>query len=345
VTAAVALLGYAFVLLTAGVLALSRAGWPDRAPRLAVAAWLALLGSAVASVVLGGLALVLPAAGVSTNLARLLAACAMALRDQYAHPGGAALAGLGAALAVGVTGRVIWCAAGTFRAASRARSRHRRGLTLAGRPDRRLGAVIIDHDEPAAWCLPGAGRPVVLTSAAIRALGDAELAAVIAHERAHQRGRHHLLVGLAGSLTAAFPRVPAFRTGHQQVARLVELIADDAAAATSPRLTVAGALLTVAAPAPAGAAALGAGGSATAARIRRLIAAPAPLGRAATATGLFAVAVAMALPLVLLTGPAFATSCQDHCLHPGMSPAAAAGDMRPGGPAGHDSPRCGNECS
>ena len=55
---------------------------------------------------------------------------------------------------------------------------------------------------------PAAGRPVVLTSAAVEALDDTQLAAVLAHERAHQRGRHHLLVSLAGSLAAAFPRVP-----------------------------------------------------------------------------------------------------------------------------------------
>ncbi len=43
---AVALLGYAILLLTAGAAALARARWADRAPRLAVAAWLALTGSA-----------------------------------------------------------------------------------------------------------------------------------------------------------------------------------------------------------------------------------------------------------------------------------------------------------
>jgi hypothetical protein len=57
VIAALALLGYAALLLTAGAAALARARWADRAPRLAVAAWLALTGSAVVSVVLGGAAM------------------------------------------------------------------------------------------------------------------------------------------------------------------------------------------------------------------------------------------------------------------------------------------------
>ena len=76
---AVALLGYAALLLTAGAAALARARWADRAPRLAVAAWLALTGSAVVSVVLGGVALVVPTIHVSASLSALLAACVMAL--------------------------------------------------------------------------------------------------------------------------------------------------------------------------------------------------------------------------------------------------------------------------
>jgi len=329
VIAAAVLLVYAGLLLFAAAPTLARARWPGRAPRLAIAAWFALAGSAVASVALGGLALVVPTVRVSAGLAQLLAACVMALRAQYAHPGGAALAGAGAVLALAVTGRASWCTARTLAGAARARRRHRRGLALAGRPDQRLGAVVVDHDEPAAWCLPGAGRPVVLTTAAIGALDDAQLAAVLAHERAHQRGRHHLLVSLARSLAAAFPRVPALRRGHEQVARLVELLADDAAAAAAPRLKVAEALLAVGAPAPVGAAALGAGGTTTAARIRRLIAAPAPLCRAATAAGLLTVIAVLAVPLVVLAGPAVAARGENYCPHARPHTAAAAHTRTP----------------
>lgn len=155
----------------------------------------------------------------------------------------------------------------------------------------------------------------MLTTAAVGVLDDASLVAVLAHERAHQRGRHHLLVSLAGSLAAAFPRIRAFRQGHEQVARLVELLADDAAAAASPRLKVAEALLALSAPAPApaAAAALGAGGSAAAARIRRLIAAPAPLGRSRTTAGMLTVAALAAFPVLVLAGPAAAVSGQGYC--------------------------------
>jgi hypothetical protein len=330
VIAAAGLLGYAVLLLAAGAPALAGARWPDRAPRLAIAAWFTVTGSAVASVILGGLALLVPTVRVSGGLARLLAACVMALRAQYAHPGGAAMAGAGTVLALAVTARVGWCAAATLARAAAARRRHRLALRVAGRPDPALGAVVVDHAQPAAWCLPGASRSVVVTTAAVAALDDSQLTAVLAHERAHQRGRHHLLVSLAGSLAAAFPRVPAFGRAHEQVARLTELLADDAAARVSHRLTVAEALLALGAPAPAAAAALGAGGSTAAARIRRLIAAPAPLSRAAAAAGMLTVAALLALPLAFLAGPAAAAAGKNYCHHPPPAAAAHAAD-RSGG--------------
>jgi hypothetical protein len=116
-------------------------------------------------------------------------------------------------------------------------------------------------------------------------------------------GRHHLLVSLGAVPAAAFPWVTAFRTARDEIARLAELAADDAAATRSPRLAVAEALLTLGA-APAGAAALGAGGSSAAARVRRLIAAPNPLGRMATTGWALAVAALAVCPFVLLLGPA-----------------------------------------
>lgn len=112
--AAMCLLAYAWLLLTVGASRLARAGWPDRAPKLAIAAWLALNGSAVSSVILGGVALVVPTARVSYHLAGLLAACVLAVQARYAHPGGAALAGAGVVLAVAVAARLCWCTARTL---------------------------------------------------------------------------------------------------------------------------------------------------------------------------------------------------------------------------------------
>jgi bla regulator protein blaR1 len=119
VIAAAALLAYAGLLLAVGPL-LARIRWPDRAPRLAIAAWLALAYSAVASVALAGLALLVPTERLSGLLARLLTACGMALRAQYAHSGGPAVAAAGGMLAAVVVARLTWSAVTTLAATARA---------------------------------------------------------------------------------------------------------------------------------------------------------------------------------------------------------------------------------
>ena len=317
--AAAALLGYAVLLMTAAAPALASVGWPERAPRLAIAVWLALAFSVIMSVMLAGLAMLVPAPQVSRGLAWLLAVCGWQLRARYAHPGGTALAAAGVLVAVVLAARLAWCALSSMSASARAGRSHRLRLRLAGRRDDRLGVLVVEHREPAAYCMSGASRPVVLTTAALRLLDEPQLAAVLAHERAHQAGRHHLLVSLAAVPAAAFPWVPAFRQARDEVARLAELAADDVAAARSPRLAVAEALLTLgAAPAaPAVAWALGAGDSTAGARVRRLIAAPNPLSRAASAAGALAVAALVALPLILLAAPAFGALGTGHHPRPG----------------------------
>lgn len=322
-----ALLGYAALLLTAGAPALARAGWPEHAPRLAITAWLALTGSALVSVILGGLALTVPMTVFGGGAAGMLAACLTVLRAVYAHPGGAALGGAGAVLALATLGRLTWCGASALMRAGRERRRHRRLLALIGQPDPASGAVIVGHREPAAYCLPGRGSQIVLTTGAVESLDPAQMRAVLAHERAHLRGRHHLLVTLAGAPAAAFPWITGFRMACGQVARLAELRADDEATTAVPRLEVAEALLRLGA--PAFAAALAAGGPDTAARIRRLTTAPTPVGRVrAVSVAAGAVAVVL-LPLVLIAGPPLVLGSH-HCPHtdPGaatvVSPAAGA---------------------
>ena len=304
--AAAALLGYAVLLLTAGAPVLARAGWPERAPRLAMAAWIALAFSAIVSVVLAGLVMLVPAPRVSRGISWLLATCGMQLRARYAHPGGAALGAVGVLVALILARRLAWCAWATLTATARAGRRHRLRLRLAGRQDDRLGALVVEHAEPAAYCMPGANRPVVLTTAALRLLDDTQLAAVLAHERAHQSGRHHLLVSLAAIPAAAFPRVPAFRhartrspgwpswppTMSRRRGRRGWPWPRRCSRSAPPRsCRRPRGRSPPAAPRPR-------------LRVRRLIAAPNPLSRAASAAGALAVAALVALPLVLLAAPA-----------------------------------------
>jgi Zn-dependent protease with chaperone function len=197
----------------------------------------------------------------------------------------------GGLLAAAVAGRVAWAYGSVLAAARRRRSAHDDVLAVIARPGPAADVRIIDGDRPAVYCLPGRRR-IVLTTGALTRLGDGELDAVLAHERAHLSGRHHIMLALAVTLQRAFPSAGFFAVAARQVAYLVEIAADDAAVRRAPRLTVASALLAVAgAGVPAGT--LGAGGSAAAQRIQRLINPPPRDNRARRA-----------VTFVLLTGAA-----------------------------------------
>ncbi len=322
---ALLLLAYATLLATAGARALRRASWTERAPRLAIATWQTLTVSVVLSGVLAGLAMVVPLWQVSGTLANLLQACVLALRAQYAVPGGVVLALTGAVLAAGVIARTGFCLLTSLVHAAWERRRHRRALAIVGRHDARLGATIVDHPHPAAYCLPGVRRRVVLTTGALAALQERQLRAVLAHELAHVRGRHHLVLALAEALERAFPRVPAFRHGLTEVTRLIELLADDAASRASSRLTVAEALVALA-EARTPAAALGAGGAA-AARVRRLLRPHRPLGRVRTLFGSALAVLALAIPVVVAAGPAVAARDMNYCPLAGPVPPMSTSTM------------------
>jgi len=86
----------------------------------------------------------------------------------------------------------------------------------------------------------------VISSAALEALTPDQLAAVMAHERAHLRGHHHLVLAGARSLQRAFPRVPLFAAAPTELAALVEMVADDRAGRGGLGTDVATALLALA---------------------------------------------------------------------------------------------------
>ncbi|MFD7404181.1 M56 family metallopeptidase [Streptomyces sp. NPDC059866] len=308
---ALPLLGYAVVLAVLAPMWLTRAGWTSRSPRLGIWAWQALTATVVVSVALAGLAVAVPSVAFSGSLADMLQACVLSLRAQYAAPGGAAVAASGTVLAVAVVGRVGWCLAAGLWRARRERSRHAEVLALVGSHRSDLGVTVLDDDRPAVYCLPGYGHRIVLTSATLAALEPSALDAVIAHERAHIRGRHHLVLGYAEALVRAFPRVALFRTAATETRRLVEMAADDEATRGSGRLTLAGALVELAG-AGAPASALAAGGD-VARRVRRLMGPHRPLRRVVVWGGALAAVAVLALPVVLATEPAVASIDMHAC--------------------------------
>ena len=303
----------AVILAVLGPTLLRRMSWLERSPRIGITAWQTLSVSIVLAVLLAGSSLAIPAIPWTINLADWIRTCAMALLAQYSTPGGAVVSTTGAAAASAILIRVAYCLAADRAIAARNRKVQLDALALIARPHLRYDALVVDHPAAAAYCLPGRIHQVVLTSAALSALDHNQLLAVLAHERAHLRGRHHLILAASDALQHAFPRVTAFRTARRELGRLVEMLADDSAARHSDRTTVATALVRLAEHGLTPAAVLGAGGESAPSRVRRLISPVRPLGAGKTTVAALAMGLLIALPLFLAIAPASAAGTMDPC--------------------------------
>ncbi|MDQ6753465.1 MAG: M56 family metallopeptidase [Actinomycetota bacterium] len=303
----------ALVLAVPVPLLLRGSPWLERSPRIGIAAWQALSASLVLTVLLAGVALAVPEIPWTTDLAEFFRACAMALRERYSTPGGAIVSATGGAAALAVLARVGYSLARGLVTAARTSRRQLQALAIVARPHHKFDALVIEHPCAAAYCLPGRHRQVVLTSAALAALDRGQLAAVLAHEHAHLHGRHHLILAAAEALQHAFPGVPAFREARTALGGLVEMLADDTAARSSDRLTVATALVRLAEHGLTPAAALGAGGESAVSRVRRLVAPARPLGTGRTLVAMLATGALLALPLFLAIAPASAAGTMPPC--------------------------------
>ncbi|WP_198417631.1 M56 family metallopeptidase [Cryobacterium fucosi] len=237
----------------------------------------------------------------------------MTIVAQYSTPGGAIVSATGAAAALAILARVVYCVVSDRTLAARTRKAQLDALALIARPHLRYDALVVEHPAAAAYCLPGRARQVVLTSAALSALDHSQLLAVLAHERAHLRGRHDLILAAADALQHAFPRVAAFRIARTELGRLVEMLADDNAVRHSDRTTVATALVRLAEHGVTPVAALGAGGESALNRVRRLISPVRPLGTGRTAVAALAMGVLVALPLFFAIAPASAAGAMAPC--------------------------------
>lgn len=209
--------------------------------------------------------------------------------------------GIAAAVTLLVLGRLLLSGHRIGTRLRAARARHRELVDVLAEPDdggRADGIRVLDHATPTAYCLPGRRSRVVLTQGALAALPDDQLDAVLAHERAHLRGRHDLLIEYFTVLHHSVPGPVRSPEALREVRLLVEALADRAAVRQSGPVTTARALMTLA-QGQAPEAGLGAGGDgATAARMRLLAADPvSPI--VVAVMYLYAVAV-VALPLTLL---------------------------------------------
>lgn len=303
-TVGAVLLAYAACVGTLGAGMLSRARWTSRAPLLGIVTYLAAAWSVVAALGLAGVTLAVHATALGGGLSHLIGACAVRLRDTYATPGGATAAGAGLTLAGALLARTAVTAAMHLRAVRRQALWHAQTARLAGRPEPALGATLVDHPQPAAYCVAGRQPTVVLTTGALRALDPAQLDAVLAHERAHLASHHHRLLAMARIASQVLPFVPLMRDADAQVTRLVEMHADDAATRSGDPGSLAAALVilaTAAGPAPA----LAAAAIDPVQRIRRLLGPAEPPLSPVSRQLLRAAAAALALtPVLLALAPA-----------------------------------------
>ncbi|WP_031071254.1 M56 family metallopeptidase [Streptomyces sp. NRRL WC-3742] len=154
--------------------------------------------------------------------------------------------------------------------AGRVRRRHRALLDAVAVRDRRWGALVLEHAHPTVYCLPGRRSRIVLSRGALRLLDDREVAAALAHEHGHLRGRHHLLRLPADTFALLLGPLPLARRGREEVALLLEMAADDAALERVSRGELASALCALATGSTPPDGSLGAAATGVLARIRRL---------------------------------------------------------------------------
>jgi Zn-dependent protease with chaperone function len=246
--------------------------------KLGIAAWMAAMMSAVAAATAAVCLLVSGAiagwGGLAEVICRSVAghACAATVYTSAAFESGLAAVAVVATLAALALG---WRYGRSVQRSRQQSAAHAQAARIVGnRLPGHSPAVVLDSEQPAAYCVAGRPSAIVLTTGALELLDPAQLGAVLAHERAHLSGRHHLLIALGKGLAVVFPGVPIFARGTDHVARLAEMSADDEAARQAGARTLLGALLALGTGAAVPATALGAMAGAASARVQRLLDGP-----------------------------------------------------------------------
>jgi Zn-dependent protease with chaperone function len=291
---AVGLLAFGVVLAEPVSRRLAVAAWPARDPVGALLLWQAIGLSGGLALLGSGLFYGLSPFG-PTLLTAVPNAMAAAADGRLGHIGLVHALALLAALALAL--RLVGVLLAVTVRTLRGRRRHRYLIDLLATPWPAVpGAHVLDHPVPVAYCLPGLRSRLVLSAGVLDCLEPAAVQAVLAHERAHLRERHDLVVlpFVAWGATATFVR--GMKCAQLAVAALVEMRADDVAARCSGHKQLTGALRTMGAGAPA--AALTSFTTAVEHRLDRILAPPPPLP---TPTRILLRLVAVALVAVPVT--------------------------------------------
>ncbi len=276
--------------------------WARRSPRIATGLWLTLATSWLAAIAMAGLALATPLSLTWQQSG------SRAAGNLSGTPGGTAAAVAGLLLAAAI---VVQASCHVARGLARARREHcaqAAFLAAVGHPDQALDAVVIDDDSPAAYCVPRGQHRVAISAGTLARLRPGQLQAVLAHERAHLRGHHHLVLAVAAALARAFPAIPLLARAPAELAVLAEMAADDAAVRSHDPADLAAALVTLAR-AGIRTTALTAGGPAAIARIQRLLAPLPQPGLPVRAARLAAALAALTIPALITSLPLVIAAC------------------------------------
>lgn len=136
----------------------------------------------------------------------------------------------------------------TFFRIERQRRRHRDLLNILSSPSNdRPDTLVISHQVPVAYCLPGGSRSVtVLSDGLLDLLSPEELRAVLIHEQTHLAQRHHLLLWAFSAWRSALPWLPTSKLAQQAVSSLIEILADEVALRSVSKSTLVTAIALVA---------------------------------------------------------------------------------------------------
>lgn len=244
----------------------------DLPPRYLLGLWTVAL--AVWAVSWATLVFTVVAEVMGPGLKGFVTAC-ISLFQAVSSSGAGTVVAVLAPVAALAAGRFCWVLARRYAGSVRWRREHHRELT-AGARQHCLGGHdvwLLQARRPDAYCVPGRRSGVVLTQGALDVLTPKELLAVLAHEDAHLRGHHHVLVAASRLLDTAFPGVPLLRAAAAEVPVLAEWAADDRAARTvghAPLLHAIGAMVAPSQPDASGRS-LAASGACPVERARRLL--------------------------------------------------------------------------
>lgn len=309
------LLVYVLVVSYLGPRALSRT-WTDRFPAAGLLAWHVVVSTVMISVV--GAAF-LAAHDIWEPIATIVfRADPASVHHQYVGTATVGHAWNAALLVVGILIlRVLLVAVNRRRRSAADRNDLRSAVRVLS--PRRLtpsseDVVVVGLREPTAFCVPGRDPMIVVSEGALKVLSTEQVAAVVAHERAHLSHRHAAGTAWAAVVADSFRPWTLARDYASAVPRLHEMQADDVAAKATGGHVVAASLLALSGRSTLGSLSMAAG-DVRDRSVRLLV--PPRRQRGIVGLAVAGIAALAMLPTLLVVGPGLTVAGSDH--HPELS--------------------------